>query len=58
VTGDFTGDGKTDLIAQASDGTLRAWASTGDLSAESRLFRLPGAIVGTGWGSSGVPRVR
>ncbi len=57
VTGDFTGDGKTDVMAQYSDGSLRAWASTGDVSADNRLFVGSGALVGTGWATSSVPRI-
>jgi hypothetical protein len=56
VPADFTGDGRTDVAAQYSNGNLRVFNSTGDLSADSRLFG-PGALVGTGWGGSGVPRI-
>jgi hypothetical protein len=51
ITGDITGDGRTDLIGQNAAGELRAWASTGDLSADGRLLSGAGSgvLVGTGW---------
>lgn len=59
LTGDFTGDGRTDLIGQTNDGTLGAWESTGDLSANGKLFPAADAakVVGTGWRTSSIPRV-
>jgi hypothetical protein len=57
IMGDFTGDGRTDIIGQAADGNLRAWASTGDLSADNKLFAGGARIVGTGWTETGIPRV-
>ncbi|MEU6072168.1 FG-GAP-like repeat-containing protein [Micromonospora sp. NPDC047074] len=57
LTGDFTGDGRTDIIGQTADGTLTAWASTGDLSADYRLFSGATAIVGTGFSIGSMPRI-
>ncbi|MEW2376831.1 FG-GAP-like repeat-containing protein [Micromonospora sp. NPDC047812] len=57
LTGDFTGDGRTDIIAQSGDGTLTAWESTGDLSADYRLFAGASAIVGTAFTSGSIPRL-
>src|SRR6185312_7145299 len=57
LTGDFTGDGKADIGAQYTNGQLRVWAGTGDLSADSRLISGSGALVGTGWQSSSVERI-
>lgn len=57
LRGDFTGDGNSDVIAQYASGELRAWRSTGDLSADLRLFSGPGTIVGRGWSTAGVPRI-
>jgi hypothetical protein len=58
ITGDFNGDGKTDIGAQyAATGDLRVWASTGDFSADGRLFAGPTQIVGVGWGSANVERI-
>ncbi|GLY01207.1 FG-GAP-like repeat-containing protein [Actinoplanes sp. NBRC 101535] len=57
ITGDFNGDGKTDIIGQSSTGQLRAWASTGDLSGDSKLFVGAAAIVGTGWTPTAMPRI-
>ncbi|MEU4367435.1 FG-GAP-like repeat-containing protein [Micromonospora chersina] len=57
VPGDFNGDGRTDLIAQYANGDLRAWASTGDLSADYKLFAGPTALVGNGWTTTAVPRI-
>ncbi len=37
-TADFTGDGKADIGAQYTTGQIRVVASTGDLSADARLF--------------------
>ncbi|MGC4790134.1 FG-GAP-like repeat-containing protein [Micromonospora sp. DT178] len=57
LTGDFTGDGRADIIAQSGDGTLTAWESTGDLSADYRLFAGASAIVGTAFTSGSIPRL-
>ncbi|MGN9763671.1 FG-GAP-like repeat-containing protein [Micromonospora sp. SD12] len=57
LTGDFTGDGRADIIAQSGDGTLTAWESTGDLSADYRLFAGASAIVGTAFVSGSIPRL-
>ncbi len=58
LTGDFTGDGRTDIIGQNSAGQLRAWASTGDLSGDHKLFATTqSAIVGGGWTSTAVQRI-
>ncbi|MET8464312.1 FG-GAP-like repeat-containing protein [Micromonospora zamorensis] len=57
LTGDFTGDGRTDIIAQSSNGTLTAFESTGDLSADFRLFGGRSAIVGTAFTSGSIPRL-
>jgi hypothetical protein len=57
VLGDFNGDDRTDIIGQDTAGQLRAWASTGDLSADHRLFTGPSRIVGTGWTATNIPRI-
>jgi hypothetical protein len=57
LTGDFTGDGRTDIIGQDSTGQLRAWASSGDLSADAKLFPGPVRIVGGGWTTTNIPRI-
>ncbi|WBB65442.1 FG-GAP-like repeat-containing protein [Micromonospora sp. WMMD812] len=57
ITGDFTGDGRADLIGQTVDGTLTAWESTGDVSADYRLFGGRTAVVGTGFTASSIPRI-
>lgn len=57
VTGDFTGDGRSDIIAQTPAGDLIAWASTGDVSANHRLFAGASAWVGGGWTSSAIARI-
>ncbi|WP_328462915.1 VCBS repeat-containing protein [Actinoplanes sp. NBC_00393] len=56
LTGDYNGDGKTDIIGQAADGQLRGWASSGDISTD-KLF--PGAFssVGRGWTVAAYPRI-
>jgi hypothetical protein len=56
ITGDFNGDGKTDLIGQAANGQLRAWAATGDV-AENKLFTGAGQLVGGGWTTTAIPRI-
>ncbi|MFG1954167.1 FG-GAP-like repeat-containing protein [Micromonospora sp. NPDC048830] len=57
LTGDFNGDGRSDIIGQTADGKLTAWASTGDLSADYRLFAGATALVGTGFSTSSIPRL-
>ncbi|MEU4165134.1 FG-GAP-like repeat-containing protein [Actinoplanes sp. NPDC026670] len=57
LTADFTGDGRTDIIGQDSTGQLRAWASSGDLSADARLLPGPVRIVGSGWTTTNIPRI-
>jgi hypothetical protein len=57
VTGDFTGDGKTDIAGQLANGDLRVWASTGNLSADAQLFNGANALVGTGWTTATVQRI-
>lgn len=54
---DFTGDGRADIGAQYPSGELRAWASTGDLSADDRLFGGTNARAGTGWTTGNVQRI-
>jgi hypothetical protein len=49
VSGDFNGDGRTDIVSQNTNGELRAWPSSGDLSADGRLFSGGGVLVGTGF---------
>ncbi|WP_328462913.1 VCBS repeat-containing protein [Actinoplanes sp. NBC_00393] len=57
ITGDFTGDGKTDIIGQAANGQLRAWASTGNI-AENKLFTTAASgIVGSGFTVAAYPRI-
>jgi Trypsin/FG-GAP-like repeat len=56
VLGDFTGDNRTDIVRQSTNGELIAWPSTGDMSADNRLF-LSAAKVGGGWAVSAVPRI-
>ena len=55
--GDFDGDGRTDLLAQLLDGTLKVWSSSGDLSADARLFAGTPRVVSDGFTTSAVPRV-
>jgi hypothetical protein len=57
LLGDVNGDGRTDIIGQASDGRLLAWPSTGDFTAEGRLFVGAARVVGRGFTTSGVPRL-
>jgi hypothetical protein len=59
ISGDITGDGRTDLIGQNAAGELRAWASTGDLSADGRLLSGAGSgvVVGTGWRTTQVESI-
>ncbi|WP_242426928.1 MULTISPECIES: FG-GAP-like repeat-containing protein [unclassified Streptomyces] len=45
--GDYTGDGKTDLIARQSDGTLYLYPGTGNYVADGVLGAR--VAVGTGW---------
>ena len=57
IAGDFNGDGRTDLIGQAPNGDLRAWASSGVI-ADSQLFVTSASgLVGTGWTLSSYPRI-
>ncbi|WFE37936.1 FG-GAP-like repeat-containing protein [Micromonospora sp. WMMD998] len=55
--GDFDGDGRTDLLGQLLNGTLKVWTSSGDLSADARLFSAPARVVGDGFTTSAVPRM-
>ncbi|BCJ59060.1 fusidic acid esterase FusH [Micromonospora endophytica] len=59
LTGDFNGDGRTDLIAQFADGSLKAYPSSGDVSVSGRLFPTTGSakVVGSGWRTSSIPRI-
>jgi len=57
ITGDFTGDGKSDIGAQYINGYLRVVASSGDLSADGRLLPGPAPLVGIGWQSFNVERI-
>jgi hypothetical protein len=52
LSGDFNGDGRTDIVANPANGELRAWPSTGDLSGDRLLFPGDGILVGTGFGPS------
>lgn len=45
ITGDFNGDGRTDIANQNTAGDLRIWSSSGNLSRDGVLF--PGATVAT-----------
>ena len=56
VLGDFNGDGRTDIVRQNPAGELRAWPSTGDMSADNLLFRTS-VIVGSGWTTANVQRI-
>ncbi|MGW2512999.1 FG-GAP repeat domain-containing protein [Streptomyces scopuliridis] len=48
--GDYTGDGKSDLIARSTTGTLYIYPGTGNATADAALgARL---TVGTGWGTA------
>ncbi|MEU8664414.1 FG-GAP-like repeat-containing protein [Actinoplanes philippinensis] len=57
LTGDFTGDGRTDIIGQDSTGLLKALGSSGDLSADNKLFPGPARTVGGGWTTTNIPRI-
>lgn len=46
ITGDFTGDGRTDLLSIDAGGTLRSYTNTG--SFDAGMFG-PGTQVGQGW---------
>jgi hypothetical protein len=52
LTGDFNGDGRTDIIANHSTGQMRGWAGSGDLSADNKLFPGPSVLVGTGFSTT------
>jgi hypothetical protein len=56
VLGDVDGDGRTDIVKQYANGELRAWRSTGDMSADNLLFRAS-VLVGTGWTTTNVQRI-
>nr|WP_255436055.1 trypsin-like serine protease [Salinispora sp. H7-4] len=56
ITGDFNGDGRTDLMRQNAAGYLRIFPSTGDLTADNKLFT-DSYIVGSGWTTSLAPRI-
>ncbi|MFE2285684.1 FG-GAP repeat domain-containing protein [Streptomyces sp. NPDC059443] len=45
--GDYTGDGKADLLARSTDGTLYVYPGTGVATADAVLG--PRTTVGTGW---------
>ncbi|WP_307970423.1 trypsin-like serine protease [Salinispora arenicola] len=55
--GDYSGDCTADIINQNSDGALRGWRGTGDLSANNRMFVGPGVTAGNGWTTSAFPRI-
>jgi hypothetical protein len=57
LTADFNGDGKSDIAAQYTNGQIRAWAGTGNLSADYQLFGGGGVLVGEGWQTSSVERI-
>ncbi|MEJ3744859.1 VCBS repeat-containing protein [Actinomycetes bacterium KLBMP 9797] len=57
LVGDFTGDGKDDIVGQFADGELRAWRSTGDLTQDQLLSPGNGVRIGTGWTTSNVQRI-
>ncbi|WP_158273773.1 FG-GAP-like repeat-containing protein [Micromonospora sp. RP3T] len=57
IVGDMTGDGRADLLGQSADGTLTGFESTGDMSADNRLFAGNRGTVGTGWTTSALPRL-
>ncbi|MET7620166.1 VCBS repeat-containing protein [Streptomyces sp. NPDC005408] len=48
--GDYTGDGKADLIARATNGTLYIYPGTGNATADAALGAR--VTVGTGWGTA------
>jgi hypothetical protein len=56
LTGDIDGDGRTDLIAQATNGGLLAFRATGEF-VNGRLFPTPARIVGAGWNTTAYPRI-
>ncbi|MFC0533388.1 C40 family peptidase, partial [Phytohabitans kaempferiae] len=57
VVGDFTGDGRDDVVGQFADGELRAWRSTGTLAEDQLLAPASGVRVGTGWSAGNVQRI-
>ncbi|MBJ2120962.1 VCBS repeat-containing protein [Arthrobacter sp. MSA 4-2] len=46
--GDYTGDGRADLLARKPDGALWLYQGTGNVSATSTGY-LPGRAIATGW---------
>ncbi|TDK23542.1 hypothetical protein E2F48_16275 [Arthrobacter crusticola] len=46
--GDYTGDGRADLLARKPDGTLWLYQGTGNVSTTSNGY-LPGRAIATGW---------
>ncbi|WP_129769155.1 FG-GAP-like repeat-containing protein [Streptomyces sp. L-9-10] len=48
--GDYTGDGKSDLIARSTTGTLYIYPGTGNATADAALGAR--VTVGTGWGTA------
>ncbi|WP_433862320.1 GH25 family lysozyme [Streptomyces sp. L7] len=46
--GDFTGDGKSDLVAVRNDGTLWLYPSTGVVNPTTPSSYLPGILIGSG----------
>ncbi len=56
ITGDFNGDGRTDIMNHNTAGQLRIFPSTGDLTADNKLFT-NSYIVGGGWTTSAFPRI-
>jgi hypothetical protein len=57
VAGDFNGDGRTDLIGQAANGDLRAWAATGVIADNQLFVTSASGLVGSGWTLSAYPRI-
>lgn len=47
--GDFTGDGRTDLAARSSDGSLWLYPGTGTTGLYDDSGLQPGTVVGSGW---------
>ncbi|WP_307962309.1 trypsin-like serine protease [Salinispora arenicola] len=50
------GDGRTDIMNHNTDGKLRVFPSTGDLTADNKLFTTS-YDVGSGWTTSAFPRL-
>ncbi|MFC0529682.1 FG-GAP repeat domain-containing protein [Phytohabitans kaempferiae] len=57
LVGDFTGDGKDDIVGQFTNGELRAWRSTGTLAEDQLLAPGNGVRIGTGWTTSNAQRI-